>query len=375
MSPRNRKNEPTTTDADIKYNNRFRAPTKDQILKALKTSSSSTRKRLAGTKYDAQFEKLLGYFDELPKPKSHSDWLVQFNECGQTCDQFVRTCPTSATVSILGKRRFIYFVQIGEFTETQLKFDNLIEYSKCFFSSAVIRQLPMKIDVKLIKKANRVYDLCASYGDMTRKLKYRYENKRLQILAQSLHKFLYAIKPDDASCLVGFCEYDLFAEESDLFVAGLCDGDLRVAAFSCFRYDPRLKYCDENWFDVKLIKKKQQQQQNSNANTVGKSDVTRSATLLLVRSCKLLVHETCHLLGMEHCIYLNCCMNGSGHLEEDFGQSMFLCPIDLKKLSLIINFDLINRYKSMKAFFDQHNAVDESEWLAKVILALENNHN
>lgn len=74
---------------------------------------------------------------------------------------------------------------------------------------------------------------------------------------------------------------------------------------------------------------------------------------------------------MEHCIYLNCCMNGSGHLEEDFEQSMFLCPIDLKKLALIVDFDLVVRYKQMKQFFDKHNAVKESQWLSSVIAALE----
>lgn len=99
------------------------------------------------------------------------------------------------------------------------------------------------------------------------------------------------------------------------------------------------------------------------------------ASILLVRSCKLLVHETCHLLGMEHCIYLNCCMNGSGHLEEDFEQSMFLCPIDLKKLALIVDFDLVERYKQMREFFDKHNAPKESEWLTNVINTLEDMRN
>lgn len=108
-------------------------------------------------------------------------------------------------------------------------------------------------------------------------------------------------------------------------------------------------------------------------NRLGAGKASNLASVLLVRSCKLLVHETCHLLGMEHCIYLNCCMNGSGHLEEDFEQSMFLCPIDLKKLALIVDFDLVGRYKAMKLFFDKHKAVKESKWLEDVILALEEN--
>jgi archaemetzincin len=393
MSPRNKKNEQGAASTSsssssaaavelmIKYNHRFRVPTSDQILKALKPKNGASSSRRLVSKYDRQFEKLLKHFDELPKPKSESDWLVQFHELGQTCEQFLRTCPNSAQRMNLGRKRFIYYVQIGEFSQTNLPYDSLIEYSECFFgSNGVIRRMDERIDIRMVRKptatggGGTVMEIHASYGNLTRKLKYRCENRRVQILAQSLHKFLYAIKPQDACCLVGFCEYDLYAEESDLFVAGLCDGDLRVGAFSCFRYHPRLKYCDENWFDARLVKSssRNQQSQPSSSSAVTSADSeSNNDSLLLVRSCKLLVHETCHLLGMEHCIYLNCCMNGSGHLEEDFGQSMFLCPIDLKKLWLIVNFDLIKRYKAMREFFDKNDAKSESQWLSKVITALE----
>lgn len=45
-----------------------------------------------------------------------------------------------------------------------------------------------------------------------------------------------------------------------------------------------------------------------------------SCVFPLQRSCKLLVHEIAHLLGVDHCIWFSCCMNGSGHLSEDFGE-------------------------------------------------------
>ena len=49
--------------------------------------------------------------------------------------------------------------------------------------------------------------------------------------------------------------------------------------------------------------------------------------VLLQRCCKLLVHEIGHLLGVGHCIHYACCMQGSGHLLEDFEQPSFLCPV------------------------------------------------
>ena len=34
------------------------------------------------------------------------------------------------------------------------------------------------------------------------------------------------------------------------------------------------------------------------------------------------MHEIAHLLGVDHCIWYSCCMNGSGHLSEDFGKCL-----------------------------------------------------
>ncbi len=62
---------------------------------------------------------------------------------------------------------------------------------------------------------------------------------------------------------------------------------------------------------------------------------------------------------------------GSGHLEEDFRQSNFLCPIDLKKLTLIFSIDLIERYKQMKNFFEHANSSSEIKWLENAINQLE----
>lgn len=387
-SKRRRSDEEEEEEEVVSVGWRFKQPSSDQILKALSSgvrkcpisssssnsssfpsgngsnntnNTSSSSSSNSGDIINKQFEMLLAHFDSIPMPKTSSDWLVQFNEQGQTCAQYLRNCPVAR--GQLGTRQFIYFVQIGDFDETQLDFESLYDYGRCFFNAQVIKKISPKIEIKLTDEG----DLVASYEERRSKLKHRRHasSRRVQILAQSLHKFLASIKPADALCVVGFCEFDLYAEESDLFVAGLCDGGLGVGAFSCFRYDPRLRFCDENWYDSRIIRR------SNRPLATSEQQHADLASILLVRSCKLLVHETCHLLGMEHCIYLNCCMNGSGHLEEDFEQSMFLCPIDLKKLAFIVDFDLVGRYKRMKQFFDKHNAVAESQWLAGVIHALE----
>jgi archaemetzincin len=155
----------------------------------------------------------------------------------------------------------------------------------------------------------------------------------------------------------------LYADDTDLFVAGLCCGFSRVGIFSCFRYQPKLKYSEEFWYDAKLESKTKSKSSDSPEAT-SKKDMDN---LLVSRSCKLLVHETCHLVGMGHCVFMDCCMNGSGNLAEDFRQSMFLCPIDLRKLAHILKFDPIERYKKMRHFFLKFNSKKEIDWLNDVI--------
>ena len=58
-------------------------------------------------------------------------------------------------------------------------------------------------------------------------------------------------------------------------------------------------------------------------------------------------------------------MNGSGHLEEDFRQPMFLCPVDLRKLQTLCGFDVITRYKNMAEFFKKHGMKEEEDWVVK----------
>jgi archaemetzincin len=248
--------------------------------------------------------------------------------------------------------KFIYYVQMGDFTQTSLKFADLFDYAKAFFGENSVKQLTdhIQIDIDFSKKLIKA----KSKENMTTSLKSRFRNEKFQIQAQSFHKLLKGIMPKNALCLIAFTDYDLYIEEGDLFVAGLCDGALRVGGFSCYRYNPALHFSQMNWFEGKHKK--------ASANFDG---------LLLTRSSKLLVHETCHLLGIDHCVYFDCCMNGSGHLEEDFRQSMFLCPIDLKKLWMIFEFDVKERYSTMLRFFEKHKCNSEIDKLKKIIDSFE----
>ncbi len=141
-----------------------------------------------------------------------------------------------------------------------------------------------------------------------------------------------------------------------MFIAGLAHGNCHVAAFSFFRYDPRLECSEEFWYDWKIKKMKS----------------ISMSKIILLRSCRLLTHEIGHLLGIDHCIYYGCLMNGSGHLEEDFSQPLFLCPIDLRKLSQLVGFDIIQRYEQMLEFCTENQFEDEIDLLKKRLELLKN---
>jgi archaemetzincin len=281
-----------TNSGEIKFKRGFRKRTKKEIIDILKESLG---KKHNNPKQNDELIRLVEIVPLVSNPLNDQDWLAQYNEPGQTCFQFLRHMPYEPKIE--DRKKYIYYIQIGGFESTKLDFASLIEYSRCFFSSESIKLMPLKIELhKTNEKQNgETIKMNALYGDKVRRVTCRLnkKTKHLQLKAQSIFSLLKLIKPHDAHCLIGFSETDLYVDDSDLFVAGLCDGSLRVGMFSCFRYNPTLSYSEEFWFKVQLKKKIQMDQ-----------------GLLATRSAKLLVHETCHLLGFEHCVYMDCCMNG-----------------------------------------------------------------
>ena len=55
------------------------------------------------------------------------------------------------------------------------------------------------------------------------------DSGQIQFQVQSIHAFLKSIMPDDALCLIGLTMTDLYEEKPDLFVAGMANGNQRVA--------------------------------------------------------------------------------------------------------------------------------------------------
>ena len=56
------------------------------------------------------------------------------------------------------------------------------------------------------------------------------------------------------------------------------------------------------------------------------------------------------MFGVRHCIYYECLMNGSNHLQESDSRPLELCVVCLRKLQSNIKFDILERYKKLHEF-------------------------
>lgn len=359
----------------VPYASGFRPPNKDKQLKAIGFDSG------VPLEYHALKHDNFEFFKPVPKPTTKDDWLAQYNEEGQTYKQFLQDCPwISSRKRKSLKQRFvpegtnilekypdgkIYIVPVGKFDgHHYFYFDELAKFAEIYLGVPVSTLPAVDLDVKSKDRkalwvehpseASQLKSNTKRGSSRTKQhtLESRFKGTQYQLGVKDLLKMLHLKIPNDAICLIGLTMSDLFCDDTDLFVAGMAAGNHRVAIFSFYRYNPTLSFSPADWFDVTMDKKQTQE---------------NIRKIMFQRSCKLLVHEINHLLGIDHCIFYDCCMNGSGHLSEDFRQPMHLCPVDLHKLQKLVGFNILIRYNKLLKFYENHDMEDEREWVSKRI--------
>jgi archaemetzincin len=65
------------------------------------------------------------------------------------------------------------------------------------------------------------------------------------------------------------------------------------------------------------------------------------------------------MFGIQHCVFFNCLMNGSNHLDESDQRPLHLCPVCLRKLHHSIRFDLSWRSLALLDFARSAGFVDD----------------
>lgn len=365
----------------VPYARGFRPPSRKLCLEAVTTRPGETLPPEYSDQDGAES------FAAIPRPSSIDDWLAQYNEEGQTYAQFLNECPWiskrkrkymsssfNAEAQSLIKRYSqskIYLLPLGQFDSDSgaPSFTELAEYASTFFTLPVVvlpavtlavdhvrREVLWSDPPSLREKLSNPKATRRSSRTPSTHLDARFNrNGEYQLQVGSILLKLKQCIPSDGFCLMALTMSDLYDTTSDLFVAGMAAGNHRVGVFSLKRYDPSLSFATDNWYDITRAPVRNKEEQKS---------------VMLQRSCKLLVHEIAHILGVDHCIWYSCCMNGSGHLSEDFRQSMHLCPVDLRKLQTLIGFDVIDRYQKLNDFFTKHCLEEEREWTQKRIAFL-----
>ena len=87
----------------------------------------------------------------------------------------------------------------------------------------------------------------------------------------------------------------------------------------------------------------------------------------LRRTLETGVHEMGHILSMRHCTFYECVMCGSNSLDESDRRPIFLCPVCLHKLEWNLGFDRLERYRRLKAFFEDCEFEEEAAFCERRI--------
>ena len=274
----------------------------------------------------------------IPKP---GYWLAeQTTEKPQTYRSYLRSNYRRFTKS----HRKLYLLPLGSFSTVDAPpLGGLAEFARAFFPGMQVVLLPCALvkNREVTQKKMRTYErwyfnLSNRVPVTTRK------HQALQLLTSDIHKLLVANLPKDAYCLLAVTMYDLYPQESWNYVFGEASLREGVGVFSFARYTPG--------FGTET--KKGEPGETSSKESLNTSN---QSSKVLYRSLQVMAHEVCHMFNIRHCLYFQCLMNGSNCLEESDEQPLFLCPVDLRKLCAVLQFDVKKRYEGLLAFCQKFN--------------------
>lgn len=256
------------------------------------------------------------------KTPERMDWLANHQEPGQRFDQFIGGRPNLPD----NRRRKIYLLPLGDLDHSGgPPVAKLVEFSRAFFGLETAA-LPA-LDLRQLPIRRRLHPTTHTP----------------QILTTDVLAVLKVRLPSDAYAVLAVTMEDLYPAADWNYVFGQASLQERVGVYSFARYDPKR-------YGAKPADPEQ---------------------VMLRRSCHILAHEAGHMFGIAHCIWYQCVMNGSNHLDEFDGQPLHLCPIDLRKLQWVVGFDVADRYRRLLAFYERAGFVDEADWLRSRLRSIE----
>jgi len=233
-------------------------------------------------------------------------WLAAVAEPGQTYEEYIRTARNLKS----DRRTTLYLQPLGPMTAEQAAVvARMGEFARAFFACRVVVLAPAALP------------------------RTAYVPRRGQYHAGDLLNRMAEHVPDDALAYVGITAADLYGSKLE-FVFGLASLRRRVAIGSIARY-----------------------------GEAGTPEFLR-------RALKNFAHETGHIFGIRHCIFYECCMNGSNSIEESDGQLLHYCPLCHDKLRHALAFEPRERFERLAAFYDTVEFVDEAQTVRRRLAQL-----
>lgn len=268
----------------------------------------------------AKFQKLVPLHTVLPKPQS-GEWLDRHVELGQSYGQYVEGRPVRPDQV----RRTIYVQPLGEFNATERKILKLTaEFLGLYF------QLPVKVSD----------DLPLSLVPERARRNHPRDGTPQVLTDYVLRNVLKPRLPPDAVALIALTASDLWPGEDWNFVFGQATLADRVGVWSMHR--------------------------------LGNPDESDEAFVrTLRRTLHISAHETGHMFSMHHCIYYQCCLNGSNHLAELDRQPLWLCPQCQAKLAYATGADSVKQFTELIAFAQTHGLAPEAAFWRKSLATIE----
>lgn len=246
------------------------------------------------------------------------DWLAEFDEAGQTYEQWVKAAPNWPNA----RRRTIYIQPVGELGPGAPDLAVLARYAELYFGLPV-RVLPG--------------------SDLARVGARQRENPtggQRQLHAGDVLAWIQRWIPDDAYAVIALTAVDLYPDDAWNFVFGLGSFKERAGVYSLARYHP-------SFYDPT------------------RDDVPGGDAVVLRRAFKVMAHEIGHMFGIRHCTHYECVMNGTNSLGETDRRPVHMCPLELRKLRAAVGVDLRARYRELAAFYAAHGLHAEASFSAQ----------
>jgi len=252
------------------------------------------------------------------------EWLYHNKEMQQYPHQYLAAHP-----SILDeKRNKIYIQPIGSFTKAQWKILGVTaDYLEVFYEVDVT--VLDSISVERVPKKNRRLN---DKGETQLQTTYIMND----ILTPDL--------PKDARGYMGFTAYDLYPDENYNFVfgQGKLGGNVGIYSLNRFGYP--------DWDSTEY-------------------------SMCLKRTLKVASHELGHIFGFRHCVDYECVMNGSNTMDETDRKPVYLCPLDMLKVTQGMGIDEVYRFNKLEAFWREKGYENEADFYQKCADLLASNTN